>query len=137
MVERIALSAVILVGVFAVFLGVPRYMTDGNGWPDVLGELESLAQTWLGKSVVLDWAIALVGVVFLGLSVSLFGGGDLIEGPTVLGWGLLVVGFLALYVGSYINIRRKGMSSAEATLIGSSLVGVVLLIAVLAVLLAI
>ena len=134
MVERIAVSAIILVGVFAVFLGVPRYTAGDDEWPNVLHGFESIAQTWLAKTRWIDVAVALLGVVLVGLGVSIFRGAELIEGPESLGWALLGIGFLAMYVGTYVNVRRSGLSSAEATLIGSVLVGVVLLVGIVAIL---
>lgn len=135
MVERIALSAAVLIGMFAVFLGVPRYVTDDGGWPDVIAGMDSIAQRWLGFPRVIDWAVGLLGVVLVGLSVSMFRGADLVAGPEALGWVFLAIGFLALYAGTYVSVRRGGLSSAEAVLISASLVGIVLLVGVLAILL--
>lgn len=135
MVERIALSAVVLIGVLAVFLGTPRVLTDDGGWPDVMGGFEAIAQSWQHKPRYLDAAVAVVGIILLGLGVSMFREAELIAAPDILGWVFLIVGFPAVYVATYINARRSDLSSAEATLIGATLVGVVLLVAIVGLLL--
>lgn len=135
MVELIAISAVVLVGVFAVFLGTPRYVGNDGSWPDVFGRLDGIANRWLEQSRFLDILVGIVAVVLLGLAVSMFRGGDLLEGPIALAWALLLGGLIGVFTATYINVRRSDLSSAEATLIGGVLVGIVLLVAVVGVLL--
>lgn len=135
MVERIALSAVVLVGAFAVFLGGPRLIGAENGWPDVLGHLEMIAQRWLGLTRWVDVVVGLVSVGLLGLGIGVFREAEMLDLGTAAGFGFLGIGFLFLFSATYINGRRSRLSSAEATLLGSFLVGIVLLVAVVAVLL--
>ena len=130
MVERIALGAVVLIGVLAIFLVAPRYLTDEGGWPDVIGQSEAIAQRWLAKPRWLDIGVGIVAVILLGIGVSIFRGAEFIPAPEAAGWPILVLGFIALYAGTYVNVRRSGLSSAEATLIGTSLVGAVLIVAI-------
>ena len=135
MVERIALSAVVLVGVLAIFLGGPRVIGTGDGWPDVLAKLESITQRWLDHTRILDVAVGLIGVILLGLGIGVFREADMLDLGNPVGFGLLGAGFLFLFASTYINVRRSRLSSAEATLLAAFLVGVVLLVAVVAVLL--
>lgn len=126
----------VLIGVFAVMFGTPRVLTDDGRWPDVLAMLDGIAADWQARPRWLDVIVAVVAVVLLGLGVSVFRGGALLEASVAVGWVLLLLGFVGLFAATHVNVRRSGLSSAEATFIGATLVGVVLLVAITAILVA-
>lgn len=135
MVELIALSVVVVVGVMAILYAVPRYLggaeTDASG-PDVLDSLDRLANATLSKPRSVDFGLGLVALVLLGLTVAAYRDPGLLGGvpgqAETIAIILGVVGLAALFGGTYLNVRRGGVYSAEATLVGMSLVGLVFLL---------
>ena len=129
MIEIIALSVVVIGVAMGALYAVPRVSSGGatqSGWPDVMGQLEGVAQRWLELSRVVDIVVLLVG---LGLLIGGFQMFEEMDGMMA-GIGALVaaVGLLAILAGTHVNVRRSGLYSAEATLIGMALVGLILLL---------
>lgn len=136
MVEVLALGAVVTIGVLAVLLGVPRAVGGGHReeyaeWPAMLDRLERVTVNWLSRSRLLDVVIGVLAVVVLAVAVGLFqdGASAFIVNVTA------ALGLAGLFAAAYLSLRRSALSGAEATLIGMSLVGTVLMILIAALLL--
>ncbi len=134
MIEVIA-GIVALVVVLAVLFGVPRAVGGGAGtarWPDLLGGLERGVAGWLDRSRLLDLVIGVVTVVVMAAAIMVFQDPSIVGGGgSVVAYVLGLVGFVGLFATTYLSVRRAGVSSAEATFIGSVLSGVVLLLLII------
>lgn len=135
MVEVIAISVVVAVVLLGILLAVPKYVsTAEDGWPDILTWLNALAESWLAKPRVFDLVLGIVTIVFLAASVFIYQDpailGDLASSMELVAHTLAILGFVGIFSTVYLSVRRAGISGAEATLIGSTLAGVVLIVLV-------
>lgn len=140
MVEVIALSVVVAVILLGIMFAVPRYVADGSdGWPDILAGLDGVAESWVEKPRIWDIALGVLTIVLLAAGVAIYQDpgmlGDLADSMEFVAHALGILGFVGLYATGYLSVRRTGSTRAEATLIGSSLVGVVLILLISAMLL--
>ena len=138
MVERIGLSVIVVVGVLAVLWAVPRYLSSDGNWPDILSILLSIADKWEHQTKWLDLVVGIAGVGILGAAAAMFRDpslvGDLAGQVEFVAFSLAIVGFALLFGTTFVNTRRKGLYSAESTLIAMSLAGLILIVLVSALL---
>lgn len=134
MVERIVLSIVVVVGLLGVLWGVPRFHSNDGQWPDVLGILLGIATRWSEKTKWLDLVVGVIAVAVLGAAAAIYRDpsiiGELAAQVEFVAFTLAIIGFTLLFATTYVNTKRKGLYSAESTLIGMSLVGVILIVLV-------
>lgn len=145
MVERIGIALVVVVAVIAILYAIPRYLVSSasNGdhdesSSDVMGLLDELGDAWLSKPRAWDMGLGVVALVFLaaGMMVYLVPTlvGGLAEQVEFVAFSLAGLGLAGIFSTTYLNVRRSGLYSAEATLIGLGLVGSVLILLMVAIL---
>lgn len=131
MFEVIA-GIVALVVVLGILFGVPRTVGGGSGtrqWPDLLAGLERGVEGWLDRARLLDVVIGVVTVLVMAAAIMIFEDPSIVgEGGSLVAYVLGLVGFVGMFATAYLSVRRAGISSAEATFIGSVLSGIVLLL---------
>lgn len=138
MIELIAIGVIVAVLLLGILFGFPRYVMDG--WPDLLGRLDRGATSWTDRPPAWDAALGVVAIVLLGIATAMYTEaeivGDLAAQAAIVAHPLAILGFVALFATAYLNVRRAGITGAEATFIGMSLAGSVLLVLIVALLLA-
>lgn len=149
MVELIVMGIVVVLFVLGVLYALPRYLADpesGDGflareedWPNVLARLENFARDWTEKPRTWDIGLAAITILLLAAAVFLHQDPSALAGleeyAEFVVHTLGILGFVGLFAASYLNVRRAGLHGAEASLIGMTLVGTVLMILVVVLLL--
>lgn len=139
MVEVIAISVAVVIVLLGVMYAVPRFVSGEDGWPDFLAMLDGCAVSWMNRSRIWDAVVAILTLVVLAIAIGLYQDpatlGEMAESAEFVAHILGILGFVGLFATAYVSVRRAGLPSAEATLIGSSLVGIVLMVLVVALLL--
>lgn len=136
MIELIV-GVIALVVVLGVLYAAPRAIgSSASGesqWPDLLGGLEGVAQNWVERPRYFDLLLGIVTIILLAAAIMIF------QNPEVLGlddlvrfvaFTLAVLGLVGLFSTTYLSVRRSGLHGAEATLLGATVVGIVLILLV-------